>query len=191
MKNLFLIFVLSILSTACAFNPQTVSLDPSISVRKDNLGQGKEIYLSISDDRSSVSLGRRGAGYGPAAEITTEKPLEEVVRSKISDGLKSRGFIVSNNDSLPLQLKIEIRELAYSTSQGFWTGGVHINGALKGLGKNGSESYEEMYRYNKEERVVVVPTAETNAEWINTALTETLNKLLNDEQLFLLLAAKD
>ena len=41
-----------------------------------------------------------------------------------------------------------------------------------------------MYRSEKEERIVIVPTAETNKQWINEALTEVLSKLFEDSELF-------
>jgi hypothetical protein len=44
-----------------------------------------------------------------------------------------------------------------------------------------------MYRTDKEERVVVVPTAETNEKWINDALSEVLRQLLEDSGLIMFL----
>ncbi len=188
MKTLTTILLLTIFATGCAFSPQQVELNPQITVRNDNIGKGDAIYLSVIDERASQSLGRRGTAYGAAAEITATKPLADIVKMKLSEGLQARGFTASDDNSLDKKLQIEIRQLEYSTSTGFWTGGVHIKGALKGEADNGQLDYENMYRYEKEERVMVVPTSETNAEWINIALSETLNELLKDDRLFQFLA---
>ena len=81
------------------------------------------------------------------------------------------------------------RLLEYSTSQGFWTGGVHVKGALKAYASRASDNYERVYRSEKEERTVIVPTAESNENLINTALTELLNQVFEDTGLFKFLAA--
>jgi hypothetical protein len=46
-----------------------------------------------------------------------------------------------------------------------------------------------MYRSEKEERIVVVPTAETNEEWINAALSDMLSQLFEDTGLFKFLSS--
>jgi hypothetical protein len=45
-----------------------------------------------------------------------------------------------------------------------------------------------MYRSNKEERVMVVPTAEKNEAWINAALSDVLTQLIADPKLISFLA---
>lgn len=76
----------------------------------------------------------------------------------------------------------------YSTSQGFWTGGVQSQGTLKAAASKAGSDYEQIYRSNKEERVAVVPTAKTNEEWINAALSDVLNQLVSDQALITFLA---
>ncbi len=188
MKNITILFCFIILISGCAFTPQQIELAPQLTVRNDNMGNGTSIYLTVLDERATQGLGRRGSGYGPAAEITTATSLTDVVRKKVSEGLIARGFVVTDDESVSNKLQVEIRTLEYTTSTGFWTGGVHIRGALKGEAETEGDSYEEMYRYEKEERVVVTPTAERNSKWINTALSETLNTMFQDEQLFKFLA---
>ncbi|HMA12402.1 MAG TPA: YajG family lipoprotein, partial [Steroidobacteraceae bacterium] len=84
----------------------------------------------------------------------------------------------------PVSLTVEVRALNYETSTGFWTGGVEIKSALKAVGLRGGKAFEQMYRSDNEKRVVVVPTAGKNEEWINAALTDVLTQLFNDQGLF-------
>jgi hypothetical protein len=49
--------------------------------------------------------------------------------------------------------------------------------------RRGAANYEQLYRVDDKQRVVVVPTAETNAGWINTALSELLQKVFSDTAL--------
>lgn len=114
-----------------------------------------------------------------------------VVTRELKKGDQSKGFTISDSHDADNLLTVEIRGLADSTSTGFFTGGVHIKGAFKGLAKSAGTKMQKMYRYEKEERVIIVPTAETNEEWINQALTETLTKLLDDPEMLAFLSKLD
>lgn len=121
------------------------------------------------------------------AEITASEDVAVVVKRSLMDGLRKKGFkpvaVDTMEGATEPHLTVELRLLEYSTSQGFWTGGVEIQGALKAVAINGGHVFEHMYRSDKEERVVVVPTAETNEKWINDALTNVINQVLDDASL--------
>lgn len=190
MKNIRLLLIsLSILiASGCAFNPQKANLAPNVNVAQSQTGNKTPVYIRVIDERADKTLGRRGNAYGAAAEITSQQDLAEVIKNEITKGLNNQGFVVTSEANAQSSLTVEIRALEYSTSQGFWTGGVHIKGALKGRAEGKSGRFEKMYRYEKEERVVVVPTAETNEKWINDALSETLSQLIKDTELLSFLA---
>jgi hypothetical protein len=59
---------------------------------------------------------------------------------------------------------------------------------LKAVASKNGKTYEKMYRTEKEERVVIVPTADTNEKWINEALSDVLKQLLYDDGLTIFLA---
>lgn len=175
--------------TGCAFNPQTASISPTVNVMNSNEGKGVTVAVRVTDERPSKSLGRRGTAYGAAAEITAAQDIAAIVQKEVSAGLAKKGFTaVDESAPAAAKLVIEVRLLEYSTSTGFWTGGVTIKGALKAVGTKAGKSYEKMYRSEKTERVVVVPTAETNEKWINGALSEVLTQLLEDNGLMMFLS---
>jgi len=159
-------------------------------VLSSDVGKNATIGVKVVDERPSKSLGRRGTAYGAAAEITETQDLAVVVQQQGIDGLQKKGFnpVDYNEEKVP-RLTVEIRLLEYSTSQGFWTGGVHIKGALKAVAVRAGNNYERMYHTEKEERVVIVPTANTNEQWINTPLNDVLRQLFEDEGLFRFLAS--
>jgi uncharacterized lipoprotein YajG len=180
-----LILALCAFVSGCAFNPQKANVVPTVAVMASNEGKGVSVAVRVVDERPSKSLGRRGTAYGAAAEITSVQEISFIVQREIGDALKKKGYsVVDYGDTLNPRLSVEVRLLQYSTSQGFWTGGVQIQSALKANATNGLRTYEKMYRSEKEERVMVVPTAETNERWINDALSDVLNQLLNDSSLF-------
>ena len=181
--------LLAVTIQGCAFTPQKANLTPTVNVTVSNEGKNVAVGVRVLDERASKSLGHRGTAYGAAAEITEEQDLAVVVKQQLVEGLRKKGFNpVEFNASKEPRLTIEIRLLEYTTSQGFWTGGVHVKGALKASALRAAENYEHFYRSEKEERVVIVPTAESNEKLINSALSDLLNQVFEDTALFQFLA---
>lgn len=180
------LIALAALVGGCAFNPQSANLVPRASVTSSSEGRSVLVGVRVVDDRPSKSLGRRGAGlYGAAAEITSTQDLAVVVDEQVKEALRKKGFRPTDvSQKSEAQLTVELRLLEYSTSVGFFTGGVNVKGNIKAVGKRAQETYERTYRVDKEERVVIVPTAEANEELINKALTELLSQMFDDVGLF-------
>jgi uncharacterized lipoprotein YajG len=185
MKRLLVIVAGLVLFSGCAFNPQQANLSPTINIPTSEEGKNVTIAVRVIDERPSKTLGRRGTAYGAAAEITAAQDLATIVNQQVIDGLRKKGFNpVAYDETKDPRLTVEVRLLEYSTSQGFWTGGVHIKGALKAIAQRSGNTYENMYRSEKEERVMVVPTAGANEEWINTVLADVLQQMFADTALF-------
>jgi uncharacterized lipoprotein YajG len=186
MKAYWFIVIAAALLSGCAFNSQKVSFDPTISNPKTSEGHGVTVAVRVVDERPSKSLGRRGAGIA-VAEITTNADLAVIVQGKISQALQQQGFVVADTSG-DAKLTVEIRLLHYSSSIGFWTAGVQVQAALKAIASKSDKTFEEMYRSDSEERILIVPTAETNAEWINKGLGDVISKLVSDPKLIAFLA---
>ncbi|MBU6501998.1 MAG: lipoprotein [Burkholderiales bacterium] len=187
-KILFVALTVALLS-GCAFNAQTVNLRPTVSSPHSSEGQGVSVAIHVVDQRPSLSLGHRGSGFGAAAEITTDSDVAAIVADQVTRALQNSGFtVLGPNGQGNAKLTVEVRLLQYSTSVGFWTGGVQIDAALEATAQKSGKSFEQMYREKKEERVVVVPTADKNAELINEALGNVITKMITDQKLLEFLA---
>jgi uncharacterized lipoprotein YajG len=183
--GLFTAFLATVGLSACAFTPQKAEIQPSLQVYASDIGQGRAVGVLVTDERDTQDLGNRGSAlFSKAAKISSDQNLAEVFRRALFDGLKAKGFAPTDISNSPdRQLKLEIRSLNYSTSTGFWTGGVDTKAAIKAIATNSGTSYENMYRSANEERVVVVPTAEHNTELLNKVVTDVLSKLFEDQTL--------
>lgn len=172
----------AIVSTGCAFTPQTASINPEVVVAQENVGQGTEVAFRLTDDRASRSLGHRGAALiGKGAEIKAEEDVAAVLHGKITEGLERKGFrVVPYADDAPNKLTVELREFNYSTSTGFWTGGVKVIAAMKAASINKGRSFDQMYRSENEDRVVFVPGAKSNEAKLNTAVRELVEQMFSD-----------
>jgi len=179
-----------IVASGCAYTPMTVTLAPDTMVTTSDIGNGKTVYLTVADERESDTVGNRGAAMMKGAKITLEQDLAAVVQSALIEMLQKKGFDVSHDGAYGMRpsLKVDIRGLEYSTSTGFWTGGVQVTAALKATVEAETERYENFYRFDNEDRVVVVPGAESNNERINAALNDVLHQLIRDNKLLELLA---
>ncbi|MEX2260091.1 MAG: YajG family lipoprotein [Woeseia sp.] len=176
----------------CAFTPMEVQLAPNTAVSASDIGHGHTVYLTVFDERASTSVGNRGSAYMKGAQITLADDLSAVVQSAVSEMLTVKGFQMAyQQPEIPhAALRLDIRGLSYETSTGFWTGGVEVTAALKATAQNAVENYENFYRYDNEDRVVVVPGAEANSERINAALDSVLQQLMADRKLVEVLAKR-
>ena len=178
--------------SGCAFTPQTVKLEPATAIPASDIGAGQTIQLSVVDERTEQQVGNRGGGFGKGAKITLEDDLAAVVQNALTDMLQTKGFDVvpGGGTNQKPALRVDVRGLEYDTSTGFWTGGVQVTAALKATAEGVRESYDNFYRYDNEDRVVVVPGADSNSERINIALSSVLQQLVSDQKLLEVLAAR-
>jgi uncharacterized lipoprotein YajG len=184
------------LLVGCAYTTQQATLSPELQLSGTNIGNNATVAVKVVDERSDKSLGYRGSAYGKAAKITTGQNVAEVIYEKIVEGLKQNGFNpvphgfnpVPHSKGITRALKVEIRLIEYSTSVGFWTGGVHTKSALKAIAKNNGKVYENLYRVDNEKRIVFAPFAKENEKLINKAVSEVLQKLFGDQELIAFLA---
>lgn len=189
MKRILFAALVAASVSGCAFNAQTVNLHPTIATPHSAEGQGVSVAVHVVDERASQSLGHRGGAGGAAAEITTDSDVKTIVLEQVIRALQDQGFTVLGPTAQGnANLTVEVRLLQYSTSVGFWTGGIQIEATLEARAEKAGKSFEQMYRVKNEQRVVVVPTADKNAEWINASLGDVITKLVTDQKLLAFLS---
>jgi len=72
----------------------------------------------------------------------------------------------------------------YAVNSGFWAGKLNVEFLLKGICiKGNSRPYEQTYRGEYRTNVQVVQGEDANNSYVNDAVSEAINALLNDEQL--------
>jgi len=193
MKVIGILFGLCLIS-GCNITPMTAELEPDTSVPASDIGNGQTVYLSVVDERTEQQIGYIGIGRSHEAKISLDEDLAAVVQSALSEMLQTKGFDIAydeSNTQKPL-LRVDIRGLVYSTSMtGFWTGGeVQVTAALKATVNGELENYDNFYRYENVDRLVVVPGVDRNNEMINAALNGVLHQLVSDRKLLEVLARR-
>lgn len=64
-----------------------------------------------------------------------------------------------------------MRDLSHDTSGGFFTAGIQTRATLKARASRPDDTFEQVYRSEKEERVLFVPTEASGAAQINHVLS--------------------
>jgi uncharacterized lipoprotein len=191
MKTLIILAVLVVLAPACAFTPQAVVLKPEIQPTLGSTVQGRTVYLTVVDERPRQTLGTRSV-KGVGAELTVAGDLTKVVRTSVADGLQRQGFVITSHRAADgHELRVEIRNLDYNVTQGFWAGTLRVECGLKAICIVGSaRPYERLYRGEDMEKVQFVQGNQANEKYINNAISKAINSLLQDSELINCLAQK-
>ena len=148
-----------------------------------NVGNGATVVVQVRDVRPSSQIGYRGLD-SKGAEITTDQDLAPVVQKKIIEGLTQQGFkAVSAGEEPARMLKVEIRDLQYTTDMDFWKGIVRTKAVLQASSRTEGRVYEQLYAAEREEKAAEAPRAKTNAQLINGVLSHALQRLLGDQRL--------
>jgi uncharacterized lipoprotein len=185
---LSLIGSIGFMSTGCAFVSQNVALKPQINVAETTRKPMIPLAIKVNDEREDRALGYRGMAYGNGAAITTDQDVAKVIEDKIVEGVRKKGYDpIAYQDNAPRSLHVDIRLINYTSTSGFLTFGIMTKATIKGIATNGAEKYEQLYRAEDEHREMVVPTAETNEDYINKTVSNVLQQLFADEKVWALL----
>jgi len=181
-----------ILTSGCVFFHQKVNLQPEVNIAEINYGNGIEVLVKVADERPEKVIGHKGGVFTTNGEtITTDRDVEKIVFESIMQGLHKQGFNpIANVEDSHRMLKVEIRNIAYRTSHGFVTGAIHTAASIKAVATNNGKTYEKMYVVENEKRSFFGPSDDETEELINTALSQTLEKLLQDQDLLVFLQNK-
>jgi uncharacterized lipoprotein len=172
----------------CAWVPQKVTIAPQVQMPASDLGHGATVVVRVQDSRPSQRIGYRGLD-SKLAQIQTDQDLAPIFQQKIIEGLTRQGFMaVPASDGPARVLKVDIRELQYTTEMELWQGTIRTRAAMQAHAKTEDDVYDKFYTAEREEKAIEAPSAKTNAQLINGAISDVLQRLLEDQRLIKMLA---
>jgi uncharacterized lipoprotein YajG len=187
-----LVLLCALLGTSgCAWTAQRVNLNPAVAVPASRIGKGRPVFVEVKDERPSEILGYKVPAGG--GEIKPSQDPALVGRGALVGGLTQLGFQPAAQASAATPaLAVELRAIDYKVTQGFWSGGLYVDVAMKALCKIGDTiKYDALYRGHHEENIQVAQSQAENEEYINDALSQAINGALRDERLLQCLAGGD
>lgn len=169
----------------CAFSAEApVVVKPELVTNQSSIGTGKAVRVSVVDQRPSKVLGTRGV-RGVGSELTAADNLTGAILDSVSEGLRKEGFAIATDSSSDASdLRIELRDLEYNVTMGFWAGTLRTQCALNAVCRvPQKEPYQKLFRGEHEESVQVVQSADANVRYINDAVSKAITELVDDPEL--------
>jgi uncharacterized lipoprotein YajG len=180
-----LVIVLSL--GGCTFTPHDVQLSPPAQNFTSDVGHGTRVFFRFVDDRDDVTVGHRGVG-GNGAKINASE-LPGLVEAQLRDALIKKNFqLVSVEPEGEAAVTYRLRAFKFDIERGFFSGGQNTAAALAVDARRSDKSYAQVYRFNAEQRIQVVPGSDEINSVMNAALTQILQQATTDAALDQLLA---
>lgn len=176
-------FLLAVLVSACAQSPQRITVQPTLSIKGDAIGNGRAILVSSSDERQNKVLGSLGGVYGNTATVTIGNDIEKALTGAANALLAAQGYVVNSPDPSALQLNIVVESLTYEPQEQPVGFGVKMAAVLRADVTKGGETFSGRYQSQSERRSVTKPDQEDNEIYINELLSETLTRMFSDNRL--------
>jgi uncharacterized lipoprotein len=187
--KLFICSVLLLVVGGCAFTPHEVQMNAVAPRLTSDVGDGITVGLRFVDDRESSTVGQRGAGM-QGADVSASSLMSHVERQS-RQILTDKGFTITgynNNEDSDVKLTISVRAFRFFIETGFWTGANNVDVIIKSEARKGMADYENTYRFNNEERMLVVPDGDGIDQMLNAALSDVLTQMAADTALYNFLA---
>ena len=182
---LFFAIVINIfLFSGCAFTPQTIGINSLLSVRDDNVGQGKNIYISIVDKRPNNVIGHRTPISSMSARIMTADNFVSQLQKTFTDNFQKRGFDVVNDKGESLQIFVKINTIDHVLGMGMVELSVNTVVSMEVIAQNRDKKFDQNYYTELKTSQPVTPSEQFNEKMVNQAISENLMKIFDDENFF-------
>lgn len=175
----------------CGTVPERVSVEPQPEHSRAEIGREQPVAVTVVDRRGETPLGSYESVYGKRVRIDLENDLTSSIRDQVGEGIAALGFIPMHDagEELPRGLTVEILHLEYQAARGYVSGEMTVWAELRGIARNGGETYRVRYRMRQHKEGLFNPGSPESLRLINTTLTTVLEELLKDPKLITVLVA--
>lgn len=179
-KNLLAVLLVVFL-VGCATAPQKLNVAPVLAL--DTLkGVVTPIELVISDNRQNGEiLGYRNAKE--QAEIGFTGSVAKSLGERIQAALIYQGIDMTKGPQPFTRLEIQLHKLNYFTPDETWVSSIEMTAEILLVVNRGDATIKKRFKANRKQDVVTAPNKEFNEKFMNTILSELLNKALNDNEI--------
>tara|TARA_R110000868_G_scaffold8205_3_gene42567 strand:- start:155195 stop:155773 length:579 start_codon:yes stop_codon:yes gene_type:complete len=187
--KLLTILVLATFISACTTTTQPVQLKPTLKATKQqNIGQGKEVAVTIDDARKFKSIGKSitNTRTNPTVPVNISGDVADTLQKVVDQGLSQYGFKSSEKGAT--KLKVDLSTFSYKATEGTFKTSVIINTVINVTATNGNKTYHSSYEANRSFSGVFTPSNKDNAKNINLAFSDVINKMMDDKSLMNFLA---
>jgi uncharacterized lipoprotein len=168
--------------SGCAFTPAELALKPPTSMSNSDVGHGTPVSFKFVDERDDVTVGHRGVST-MGAKISAQD-LPGMMEADLRKDIANKQFaIAQDGQHADAEVIFRLRSFKFDIESGFFTGGRNANAALAVDARRGDKTYNNVYRYNSEQRILFVPGESEINQQMNAALDQILTKAYDDGEL--------
>ena len=179
--RLVVLLALLLVLTACAQGTQNLRLNPESPTTGPLLGGGQSIGLQVVDTRTDRDLGMLENLDGSVVRLMAAQDVAYAMQLAAAQALRGYDFSPAlwDRERTP-RLEIRIEALNHQVTAGVpYTLETEI--ALSATGWAGNSSFTGRARTTLSNQRALPPSANTNAEAIEAAITRALGQLIDEE----------
>ncbi|MEX0375407.1 YajG family lipoprotein [Spiribacter pallidus] len=181
LPRLILLAATAVILTACAQGTQTLRLSPTPAAVESLVGSGQSLGLSVEDARTDRDLGMLENPDGSIARLMPAQQITYTLQLAAAETLRGYDFEPSLWDEARTpRLEIRIETLDHQVTAGV-PYELATEVALTATGYADGQRYTTRSGTTLTRQRPLPPTADANADAINTALSRALGQLLDDE----------
>ncbi len=165
---------------ACSVAPQKVAVMPSLSFEALD-GVGQVIELRVEDNRENTHLlGYRNSKKEGPIEFKT--PLVKAVGESVKKAMLAQNIQMRTGPEPVTVLTLKIEKLQYSSPNKNWVSRIDMQGEILLMVSRAGSSFKKRFSGNRGQDVATAPSESFNEKYMNTLLSELINKALNDPE---------
>ena len=172
--------------TGCANTTHYINLDPSVELQSAQLSNSHPITVNTST-KLGKKIGAIDTAINEHADLFISNKVEESINNRVIQGLSSLGYKLDQGSLPASTLEIEVTDISYTTStkalKTIATIKFGVTARLSAKGK----VYTANYASEKIDEYGSLPDQEEVQEVLNKLAGETVNRLLNDSNIRVLL----
>ena len=174
------LLALLLILAGCALSPQTVTIITDVKVANaNNEQQQKTIQFVVNDKRTNKVIGTRGGIYKDTSAIIADGDITQPVKNSLTAAYRVLGYNVLNGGATVV-ITVDIIDLKYAATGETTITSVETSSAVKASCQNGTYIVTNEYRITDKADVLKAPAPGKNQDMINSTLSSTLQRLVND-----------
>lgn len=184
--KILVLSTLVVLLSGCTKTTHFLTVTPTNPLPTDELTNRHKIEVT-TNSQISDKIGSIDTVLKKHADLVLANNLEERVNTKVIQGLRSLGFNLEQGQEPPATLNIQITKLKYATEVQTVNTVATIQFSMRATLTANNKVYKGNYKSEITDEYTVLPSRASVEEVISKITGQTINRLLNDPNIRILL----
>jgi uncharacterized lipoprotein YajG len=168
----------------CVPGPQMLSIQPDVTIPSKTGAPEVTLGVEIIDALGSQKIGIAGDPNGDNFDITLTGDMASALAPTIQAGLENQGFkVIPPSAETPNVLTVEVQKIALSSTKEKIKYVTKLEVEIVAKARNGGLKYSRRYSVTAEKESASVSSSENSKLMLNSAVSDGISAMLNDEKL--------